>query len=73
MVFVGEGVEVLLLVVDQILEAFVDRGAAVAKLLQDRLQDDHVPDPRRLQHVHLQQDQNRPEQVRGLGQKFRLN
>lgn len=59
MVLVGEGVEVLLLVLDQVLEPLVDRGAAVPDLLQDRLEDDHVPNDGIFQHIDLQQDGRR--------------
>lgn len=53
-VFVGEGVEVLLFLVYDVLQAFVDRCAAMANLLQHSLKDDHVTDHRVLQHVNLQ-------------------
>lgn len=54
MVFISEGVEVLLFVVDHVLDAFVDRCATMANLLQHRLKDDHVPNHRVFQHINLQ-------------------
>lgn len=54
MVFVGKGVEVLLFLMYDVLQAFVDRCTAVADLLQHSLKDDHVPDHRIFQYVNLQ-------------------
>lgn len=53
MVLVGEGVEVLVLVVGHVLHTLVHGGAAVPNLLQHSLQDDHVTNHWVLQHVHL--------------------
>ena len=53
-VFVGKGVKVFLFLMNDVLQAFVDRSAAVTHLLQTSLKDDHVADHRIFQHVNLQ-------------------
>lgn len=53
-VFVGKGVELFLLLMDDVLQAFIDRCTAVAYLLQYSLKDNHITDHRVLQHVNLQ-------------------
>lgn len=52
-VFIGEGVEVFLFVLDHVLHTLVDRCAAVSNLLQDGLKDDDVTNHSRLQHINL--------------------
>ena len=58
MVFVGKCVDVFLFLVYDVLQAFVDRRAAVSNLLQHGLKDDHIPNHRILQHVNLQDTEN---------------
>lgn len=53
MVFIGEGVEVFLFLLDHILHTLVDRCAAVSNLLQDGLKDDDVTNHSLLQHIDL--------------------
>lgn len=52
--FVGKGVEVLLFLMYDVLQAFIDRCTAVAYLLKHSLKDDHITDHRIFQHVNLQ-------------------
>lgn len=52
-VLVGKCVEVSFLLVDEILETFVDRRAAVAYFLQDGLEDHHVANHGVLQNIDL--------------------
>lgn len=54
MVFVSEGVEVFLLLIYDVLQAFIDRCTAVAYLLQHSLKDYHITNHRVLQHINLQ-------------------
>lgn len=51
--FIGKRVEVFLFLMNDVLQPFVDRCAAVAYLLKDSLEDDHITDRRVLQHVNL--------------------
>lgn len=71
-VFIGKGVEVLLFLVYDVLQAFVDRCAAVPDLLQHGLQDDHVTNHRVFQHVDLQDKQSANTRLTktGAGQKI---
>lgn len=54
MVFVGKGVEALLFLMYDVLQAFVDWCTAVAYLLQHSLKDNHITNHRIFQHVNLQ-------------------
>ena len=52
--FIGKGVEVFLLLVYDVLQAFIDWCTAVSYLLQHSLKDDHIANHRIFQHVNLQ-------------------
>lgn len=53
-VFIGKGVEVFLLLMYDVLQAFIDWCTAVSYLLQHSLKDDHIANHRIFQHVNLQ-------------------
>lgn len=53
-VFVGEGVEMFLFLMYDVLQAFIDRCTAVTNLLQHSLKNDHIANHRILQYVNLQ-------------------
>lgn len=52
--FIGKGVEVFLLLMYDVLQAFIDWCTAVSYLLQHGLKDDHIANHRIFQHVNLQ-------------------